>query len=506
MISKVMMKMIIESKGSLHDIGHFQKVWSFAKLIGETEGVDERTELVLEAAAIIHDIACPSLRARYGTANGKFQEIEGAPMAKEFLAEFIDETGKDGFTKAEADRIVYLVGHHHTFTAVDGIDYQILIEADYLVNADEGKKPTENIAMMHDDVFRTATGRSLLCDIYRLTDKDGDGSVADDTGSGLLRSISVVDSYNKLVEKFTTPKYYSGIDDLPTGRASSDITEGCLVIEGGAFRGLYNQGVLDALMLNGINMRTVIGVSAGALAGISYVSGQIGRSARANLTYRHDSRFVGVQALINSHSILDLDFLLKTYEKIEPLDMERLTDPSRRLVAVATSVADGRPRYYDRESCSDLLTAVKASASMPYIAPMVDVDGTLCLDGGCSCNIPYQWALDQGFDKIVIIKTRAIGFRKEEKQSNIPFNPHKFYKNYAEFADVLANNSIAYNQQLEAVESLERQGKAFLIAPSVPPEVGRIERSMEKLGELYWLGYNDTLEQLPKLKSYLGIE
>ena len=93
---------------------------------------------------------------------------------------------------------------------------------------------------------------------------------------------------------------YSKMDQIPQGNASENITEGCLVLEGGAFRGLYTQGVLDAMMQNDINLSCVIGVSAGALGGLNYVSGQIGRSARINLSYRHDSRYVGVKALIRS--------------------------------------------------------------------------------------------------------------------------------------------------------------------------------------------------------------
>ena len=113
---------------------------------------------------------------------------------------------------------------------------------------------------------------------------------------------------------------YSHFESLPTGRASNDLTEGCLVLEGGAFRGLYTQGVTDLLMLRNINFSCVIGVSAGALGGVGYVSGQIGRSARINIGYRHDARYIGVPALIRSHSILDVGFLTEERGITEPLD------------------------------------------------------------------------------------------------------------------------------------------------------------------------------------------
>jgi len=107
--------------------------------------------------------------------------------------------------------------------------------------------------------------------------------------------MNIIKDRKKILEdrKNLFEKTYSGISKIPSGRASDKLTEGCLVLEGGAFRGLYTQGFLDALMLADINLSCVIGVSAGALGGANYVSGQIGRSARINLNYRADSRYIG---------------------------------------------------------------------------------------------------------------------------------------------------------------------------------------------------------------------
>ena len=104
-------------------------------------------------------------------------------------------------------------------------------------------------------------------------------------------------------------KIYSHIDKIPSGSASRKVTEGCLVLEGGAFRGLYSQGFMDAMMKAGINMQCTIGVSAGAMAGMNYVAGQIGRSARVNLKYRHDSRYVGIQAVRHNKGLIGFDFV-----------------------------------------------------------------------------------------------------------------------------------------------------------------------------------------------------
>ena len=124
-----------------------------------------------------------------------------------------------------------------------------------------------------------------------------------------------------IVKKVREEKKYSGLDTIPDGRASDVITEGCLVLEGGAFRGVYTQGLLDFWMQNDINFRTVIGVSAGALSSAAYMSGQIGRSARVNLGNRHNSNYIGVKALRKAHSPIRLDFAIYYYDEIEPLDM-----------------------------------------------------------------------------------------------------------------------------------------------------------------------------------------
>jgi predicted patatin/cPLA2 family phospholipase len=295
-------------------------------------------------------------------------------------------------------------------------------------------------------------------------------------------------------------KIYSGWENLPKGQAGDEVQKGCLVIEGGAFRGVYNQGVLDAFMQNNINIQTVIGVSAGALAGMNYVSGQIGRSARVNLKYRFDSRYIGRRALEKSHSVINLDFLLKTYNKCEPLDKERFYSNKRHFVAVATSCLDGKAQYYDTNNCTNIMYGIKASASMPYISPMVDVDGVPCLDGGCSCGIAYEWAIKQEFEKIVIIKTRQRGYRKPTKKNSFA---DKFYRKYPEFVQALEHSSEKYNASCDAIDELENNKRVYVIAPSKPVTVSRLERDMEKLGDLYWLGYNDALANMEEIREYL---
>lgn len=157
--AEIMKKMILYLGENTRDINHFLKVYSFAKLIGECEGVSPADLKTIEIAAILHDIACPLCREKYGNTNGKKQEEEGMPLVRCFF----EGTDIEDYI---LDRVVYLVGHHHTLADIDGTDYQILIEADYLVNAAESCYSKENVKNMLEKVFKTDTGKTLLQSMY----------------------------------------------------------------------------------------------------------------------------------------------------------------------------------------------------------------------------------------------------------------------------------------------------------------------------------------------------
>lgn len=301
-------------------------------------------------------------------------------------------------------------------------------------------------------------------------------------------------------------KVFSRIDDLLDGTAPDNIVNGCMVLEGGAFRGVYTEGVLDFLMQNGINMSCTVGVSAGAINAANYVSGQIGRSARTNLRYRHNSDYVGLGAIRKNDGIIGFDFLYNELEKTDPLDKERMFDSSRRLVAVVTNLLTGKAEYIDRDECSDIFQAIRASASLPLVSKPVNVDGTPCLDGGCVCKIPFDWAINEGYEKIIVIKTREDSFRKPDEVKPGQIKMANFiYKDYPEFAKVLPFNDVNYNKQCDRLDKLRDDGRVFVISPSEPVNISRLEPDMEKLGELYFLGVKDAKENFEKLQEYLEI-
>ncbi len=162
-ISQFMEKMIAFSNGNIHDIDHLIRVWTYAKTIGELEGLDPGTQYILEVAAITHDIACPLCRRKYGNTNGKLQEKEGEQLVRELLS-------GSGMTDAQISRVAFLVCHHHTFTDIDNADYQILIEADYIANASENGYSEENIRSFMRNIMKTPSGKKLLQDVFSNSD------------------------------------------------------------------------------------------------------------------------------------------------------------------------------------------------------------------------------------------------------------------------------------------------------------------------------------------------
>lgn len=142
-------------------IQHFIKVYEFSKIIGQQEGLDDTTQYILETAAIVHDIGIKAAEEKYGDCNGKLQEKEGPAIAEKMLSEL-------GYEESIIKRVSYLVGHHHTYTDIDGKDYQILIEADFLVNLYEDGESKKSAETVLTKIFKTKAGQKLLINMYGL--------------------------------------------------------------------------------------------------------------------------------------------------------------------------------------------------------------------------------------------------------------------------------------------------------------------------------------------------
>lgn len=161
MISSLIDEMIAYDKGDPRRIQHFMKVHDFARTIGQLEGLDEDTLYILESAAVVHDIGIHVCEEKYGSCEGKLQEKEGPALAKELLERL-------GYKQEMIDRVCYLVGHHHTYTNIDGVDYQILVEADFLVNLYEDKVSLDVVRKAYQNIFKTESGKKICQNMFGL--------------------------------------------------------------------------------------------------------------------------------------------------------------------------------------------------------------------------------------------------------------------------------------------------------------------------------------------------
>ncbi len=262
-----------------------------------------------------------------------------------------------------------------------------------------------------------------------------------------------------------------------------------LVLEGGGMRGTFTSGVLDYLMDNDIEFPYGIGVSAGACNGVSYVSRQRGRAKFSNIELLDKYKYIGLDHLIRTGSIIDMEMLYSRFtEEILPFDYDSYFSREMRFEMVTTDCLTGKACYMEEHSDRKrLIDIVKASASLPYVCPICYVDDRPMLDGGIVDSIPIQRAFSQGYEKCVVVLTRNKGYRKKEKEFNLPFF---IYRKYPFLRDALKQRSIAYNQQLEMIESLENKGQIIVIRPEKPIVVDRMERNIFKLTDLYNEGYS----------------
>jgi predicted patatin/cPLA2 family phospholipase len=278
-----------------------------------------------------------------------------------------------------------------------------------------------------------------------------------------------------------------------------------LVLEGGALRGEYTAGVLDAFLDHGVQFETVIGVSAGALCGTNYISEQRGRTNKINTEYRHDKNYISVRRAFRRQDIINLDYLFEPHgDGWVNFDATTYRRSSSKFVIVATSLELGRAVYFDHPTGCEMVQTLKASSSMPFISAPAKTPQGLCLDGGIADSIPFEYAQLAGYDKIVVIRTREREYRKRRTQSPLRYAYEHAFAKYPEFVKAAATRPEMYNRQADKLDELEEAGQVFVIAPKDPVTVGRLEGNTDKLEALYETGLTQTNALLPELRTYLG--
>ncbi|MEG1580572.1 MAG: patatin family protein [Bacteroidaceae bacterium] len=261
-----------------------------------------------------------------------------------------------------------------------------------------------------------------------------------------------------------------------------------LVLEGGGMRGVFTSGVLDYLLDRKIYFPYVVAVSAGACNAVSYMSRQRGRSKRSNIDYLKEHNYIGFRYLLSQHSILDQELLYnKMPNELLPFDYEMYSRNPATYEMVTVNCRTGKPCYLrEKKDRKRMLDIVKASSSLPFVCPIVEIDSEPMLDGGIIDSIPFQRAIETGHPFNIVVSTRNYGFRIVGKDRKVP---KLIYNKYPRLRLALSNRHAYYNAQLEQMEQLETEGRIFVIRPFRPMEIDRLETDIEKLTALYEEGY-----------------
>lgn len=278
-----------------------------------------------------------------------------------------------------------------------------------------------------------------------------------------------------------------------------------LTLEGGASRTVYSCGILDALLENDIMADKIFGVSAGSAFGVSYASRQHGRNYTLATEFMNRPEYMGVKHLIDPSNkcYYNLDYDYDTIpNKLLPFDYDAMREFGGEFYAVVTNVATGEAEYMPVDAEDKKWMKLRASCALPLLFPEIEIDGNKYLDGGVADSIPYKKAIEMGCDKNIVILTRPRDYRKTtDMMTKVAISR---YSDHPGFAKAMETRAQRYNQAVEEVMELSRQGKIFVFTPKTTFGVNRIEGDREKLTKLYKHGYKHALWAMDKLKEYLA--
>ncbi|WP_127587299.1 patatin-like phospholipase family protein [Paenibacillus koleovorans] len=277
-----------------------------------------------------------------------------------------------------------------------------------------------------------------------------------------------------------------------------------LVLEGGGMRGVYTAGVLERFAEENVYFPYLTGVSAGACMAASYLSRQRNRNRVVNIDYVSDPRYLSWTNYWRSRQLFGMDFIFDEIpNRLVPFDFETFAAAEEQFVVGTTDCRTGRPVYFEKhEQGFDGLQVMRASSSLPFIAPIVSYQGMELLDGGISDPIPVRRAESDGYARNVVILTRNLGYRK--KPNAFSWLVRRAYRHYPELVRTMLRRHEVYNDTMEYIERAAANGSMFVIRPEVPLAVGRMERNRDKLEALYRQGYEDAGRLLPAMREWAG--
>jgi len=280
----------------------------------------------------------------------------------------------------------------------------------------------------------------------------------------------------------------------------------CLVLEGGGLRGAFTGGILEYLLENEFWFDRVVGVSAGACVGASYISKQKGRNRKVNVELPSDKRYMGFRHLLTTGSYFNMDFVFEEIpQKLVPFDEDTFYKNPIAFDVLTTSLDSGETCVFSK---TDMVKfgvdkVLIASSSIPILSKPVDIGRQLYFDGGVSDSIPVKFALEK-HSKAVVVLTRPWGYRKDEMKGKMLFE--MAFRKYPRFLDILLARNELYNQTLEYCEKMEREGRLFILAPSPGYQVGRTEKSLERREALYGHGYKLMEQEFNTMNQFLEFD
>lgn len=270
-----------------------------------------------------------------------------------------------------------------------------------------------------------------------------------------------------------------------------------LVVEGGGVRAIYAAGVLDVLHDMCLPFSGLIGVSAGAIHGISFVSGQKGRSYRIYTRFCRDSRFFSFRTWLCTGNIVDNDFCYRQIpQELEPFDQKAFEASGMEFWTVSTNLETGKPEYIRMRDCFAEIDALIASASLPYVSKPVHYRGKLLLDGGCSDRVPLRAFQSMGFDRNVVVLTHPEDHRVKDRDAALV---RLFYRKYPAFCRTFENSPQDYEKTQFYLKAEEQKGTVFIIRPKAPIPLSRLSHDPQAIIRAYEMGRRDAQEASKKL-------
>lgn len=277
-----------------------------------------------------------------------------------------------------------------------------------------------------------------------------------------------------------------------------------LVLEGGAMRGMFTAGVMDVMLEKGITFDGAIGVSAGAAFGVNYKSGQIGRVIRYNTRFCNDKRYCGLWSLLKSGDIYNTEFCYRVVPtQYDPFDFDSYGKNPMEFHLVCTDVETGKPVYHPYGGRQDHgFDWIRASASMPLVSHIVEIDGQKMLDGGISDPIPLKYFETLGYERNVLILTQPREYRKK-KSSALPLIK-LMYRKYPHLVEAMAKRHEVYNATMDYIEEQEATGQILVLRPETPLPVSRVEKDPNKLRIAYEIGRKAAASKLNEIQQFLS--